>query len=152
MPHCPRGANLRWLASTAAVGLMKASCKSLVSDAGSGLPSHFSSSGFGSNKSSWLGPPSMNRKITFLAFGANIGALGASGFVSTVAPYPSLSSRFASAIVPIPPAQLRKKSRLVGFCETARDPYSLFPVDEFVQIEQNAADAGPVLLLMKISG
>ena len=71
---------------TAAVGLMKASCKSLVSDAGRGLPSHFSSSGFGSNKSSWLGPPSMNMKMTFLAFGANIGGLGASGFVSTVAP------------------------------------------------------------------
>ena len=55
-------------------------------DAGRGLPSHFSSSGFGSNKSSWLGPPSMNMKMTFLAFGANIGGLGASGFVSTVAP------------------------------------------------------------------
>ena len=34
---------------------------------GSGLPANCSSLGLGSNKSMWLGPPSMNRKMTRLA-------------------------------------------------------------------------------------
>ncbi len=34
---------------------------------GSGLPASWLSAGLGSNRSMWLGPPSMNRKITLLA-------------------------------------------------------------------------------------
>ena len=113
MPHWPCGRNSRWLASTAAVGLMNASCRFFVSDSGSGLPFHFCSSGLGSNRSSWLGPPSIKRNMTFFALGANCGSFGASGLAegSVLAPRPSRSSRLASAIVPMPPAQSRKKLR-----------------------------------------
>ena len=38
-------------------------------ESGIGLPASLSSAGFGSNKSMWLGPPSMNSQITDLAFG-----------------------------------------------------------------------------------
>ena len=72
-PALPELLELRGLASTAAVGLMNASFKSLVIAGGRGLPCHFFSAGFGSNRSIWLGPPSMKRKMTFLAFGAKCG-------------------------------------------------------------------------------
>src|ERR1700704_6481191 len=127
MPDLPWGVNLRGLARTAAVGLMKASWRSLVSDAGSGLPFHFSSSGLGSNRSSWLGPPSMNMKMTFFAFGANMGGFGARGLVSAVAPYPSPPNRFASAIVPTPPAQLRKNFRRDWILRYCSKSIELFP-------------------------
>ena len=38
-------------------------------DSGIGLPASLSSAGLGSNRSIWLGPPSMNSQITDLAFG-----------------------------------------------------------------------------------
>ena len=72
MPLWPCGVKTRGLASTAAFGLVKARRRSLVSSAGSGLPCHFWSSGLGSNRSSWLGPPSMNMKMTFLALGGEV--------------------------------------------------------------------------------
>jgi hypothetical protein len=34
---------------------------------GNGCPANSRSFGFGSNKSMWLGPPSMNKKMTLLA-------------------------------------------------------------------------------------
>src|SRR6202030_971960 len=80
-PHWPYGLNSRGLASTAAVGLMNASLSWLVIEGGSGWPCHFLSSGLGSKRSTWLGAPSMNMKITFWALGASGGALGASGSV-----------------------------------------------------------------------
>jgi hypothetical protein len=40
-----------------------------LNDFGSCCPAYFSSAGFGSNVSIWLGPPSMNRKMTLLARG-----------------------------------------------------------------------------------
>ena len=51
----------------------------LPNDAGSGWPASRSSSGLGSNRSTWLGPPSMNTQITDMALGAKWGAFGASG-------------------------------------------------------------------------
>ena len=53
-PYCRNG---RWLAHTFAVGLMKAKRSPFRIDSGSGSPFSFSSAGFGSNRSSWLGPP-----------------------------------------------------------------------------------------------
>jgi hypothetical protein len=47
---------------------------------GSGWPLYFSSAGFGSKVSMWLGPPTMNRKMTDFALGGMCGAFGASGF------------------------------------------------------------------------
>ena len=73
MPLWPYGWNVRGLASTAAFGLVNASRRSLVMDGGSGLPLHFCSSGLGSNRSIWLGPPSMNMKMTFFALGGKCG-------------------------------------------------------------------------------
>ena len=96
MPLWPYGLNSRGLASTAAVGLMNASLRSLVIDGGSGLPCHFCSSGLGSNRSIWLGPPSMNRKITFFALAGKCGFRGASGFG-------------ASRSSPQPPEQVRQR-------------------------------------------
>src|SRR5688500_10037904 len=37
---------------------------------GSGFPAYLRMAGLGSNRSMWLGPPSMNRKMTLLARGA----------------------------------------------------------------------------------
>ena len=72
MPLWPYGWKVRGLASTAAFGLVKASRRSLVISGGSGLPLHFCNAGLGSNRSSWLGPPSMNMKITFLALAGKV--------------------------------------------------------------------------------
>src|SRR5271154_3020937 len=108
MPHWPAGVNLRGLARTAAVGLMNARRRSLVIDGGSDWPEYFWSAGLGSNRSIWLGAPSMKRKMTFFAFGAKCGGLGARGS-AMVAARPSWDKRFARAIVSIPPAQERKK-------------------------------------------
>ena len=47
--------------------------------AGIGLPASLSSAGLGSYRSRWLGPPSMNRKMTRFAFGAKCEGRGASG-------------------------------------------------------------------------
>src|SRR5580658_3527935 len=81
MPLSPWRSNARGLAHTFAVGLINASFKSLVSDSGSGRPSHFFISGFGSNKSSWLGPPSIKSKIMFFALAGKLGGFGANGLV-----------------------------------------------------------------------
>ena len=104
MPLWPYFVNVRGLASTAAFGLVNASRRFFVMDSGKGLPLHFCNSGLGSNKSIWLGPPSMKRKMTFFAFGAKCGLFGASGLFSTTAPRPSRSINCASAMMPIPPA------------------------------------------------
>ncbi len=55
---------------------MKASLSWLVIDSGSGLPCHFSSSGLGSNRSSWLGAPSMKQEDHVLRFGREVRRLG----------------------------------------------------------------------------
>src|SRR5258708_7639577 len=110
-PHWPYGLNSRGLARTAAVGLMKASLSWLVIDGGSGLPCHFFNSGLGSNRSTWLGAPSMNMKMTFLALAGSGGALGASGSVRCDAALALPPSRSASAMAPRPPAQSRKNNR-----------------------------------------
>src|SRR5579864_4262847 len=89
---------------------MKARRRSLVMDGGRDWPEYFWSAGLGSKRSIWLGAPSMNRQITFLACGAKCGALGARG-LATLPAKPSRSRRLASASVSIPPAQLRKNDR-----------------------------------------
>src|SRR5437016_4046127 len=134
MPHWPDGRKTRGLPSTEAVGLMNASLRSLVSDGGSDLPFHFCKAGLGSNRSIWLGAPSMNRKMTFLALAGNCGARGSSG---SVAAWASVASRCASAILPMPMEVWRKKSRRV------LSAFMLLPHDKFIQIQQHAGHAGP---------
>ena len=48
-------------------------------DSGIGWPARRIKSGFGSNRSTWLGPPDMKRKMTLRARGAKCGGFGASG-------------------------------------------------------------------------
>ena len=67
MPLWPCRRNLNLLAMTLAEGLMNASFRSLVMDSGRAVPWCFSNSGFGSKSSYWLGPPSMNMKMTCFA-------------------------------------------------------------------------------------
>ena len=143
MPLWPYGWNVRGLASTAAFGLVKARRRSLVISGGSGLPCHFWSSGLGSKRSIWLGPPSMNMKMTFLALGAKCGFRGRQRV--------GIASGGAAFVV----QQLRQrdgadaagafaKEACAGseFCGTVRDP-CLIPCDEFVQVEQHAAQLHP---------
>ena len=66
------GWNAERLAMTLAVGLMKASFRSLVIDGGRDWPSYFSSAGLGSNSSYWLGPPSMNMIDDVLRLGSEV--------------------------------------------------------------------------------
>src|SRR5262245_35879783 len=82
-----------------------------------GLPWKRRSSGFGSKRSTWLGPPYMKRKITDLARGVKCGDRCASGFFAARADppcgaawsSPSRSSRSAAAR-PAKPAPARNRS------------------------------------------
>src|SRR6478752_1406141 len=49
--------------------------------AGSGFPAKRLSVGFGSNRSRWLGPPSIKHQITDFALASNWGGLASSGLV-----------------------------------------------------------------------
>src|SRR5687768_7374606 len=77
---------------------------------GSGWPAYLIRSGFGSNRSTWLGPPCMNSQITRLARGAKCGSAGARGFFAAALAF-SPESNEASASIPAPPPAVRKKSR-----------------------------------------
>src|SRR5258706_2483097 len=87
----------------------------LPNDAGIGLPASASSAGFGSNVSTWLGPPSMNSQMTDFAVGAKCGGLarkGSSVFPATaLCNSPSLSSIAPRARAPSPLPALNRKSR-----------------------------------------
>src|SRR5262245_43150145 len=55
-------------------------------DSGIGWPANRSNSGLGSNKSTWLGPPSMNNHMTDLAVAAKWGGLGGRVAVDEIVP------------------------------------------------------------------
>ena len=76
-PACPCCANLRDEPSSVP-GLRTLSSGSL-SSVGIGLPLCLVSSGLGSNVSTWLTPPYMNRTMHALALAGKCGVLGASG-------------------------------------------------------------------------
>src|SRR2546422_5568377 len=86
-------------------------------DSGIGWPASRIKSGFGSNKSTWLGPPDIKRKMTARACGVKCGVRGARGFgtvfsvMGLAANRPSRSNNDASASRPKPPPARRKKSR-----------------------------------------
>src|SRR2546430_9746017 len=57
-------------------------CRTMTSPAtlpSSGCPAYLASAGLGSNVSTWLTPPLMNREITAVASGLKCGAFGAYG-------------------------------------------------------------------------
>ena len=80
---------------------------------GSGLPFSARRRGFGSNVSTWLGPPLINKKMTRFARAGKWGAFGASGLdVACAACAPSAPSKPCSANAPKPAPALRSRSRL----------------------------------------
>src|SRR5260370_31055308 len=67
-----------WLVAKSVPGFRTLKSGSL-SRSGIGLPWCLANSGFGSQRSTWLGPPYMNRKMQDLAFAEKCGCLGAKG-------------------------------------------------------------------------
>src|SRR6266446_5755006 len=108
---------------------------------GSCCPSYFLSAGLGSKVSMWLGAPTMNRKITALAFAGKCCGLGASGF-SRVAAKPSRSSRYCRASAPNPCAARVSTSRRVmagRMCSMAVLRESSGNINELISIEERQA-------------
>ena len=144
MPLCPCGVKTRGLADHGGVGLGESQAQVLGEfGGGSGLPCHFWSPGLGSKRSIWLGPPSMNMKMTFLALGGKCGLRGASGFCSTRGGAP-----FAFQ-------HLRQRDRADSarafaeetcggseFYETVPGPW-LIPRNELVQVQEHTAQLHP---------
>src|SRR5713101_1359183 len=134
MPHWPCRENVHGEESRG-VSLAVNWLITLPKLSGSFWPSYFFRAGLGSNVSMWLGPPTMNRKITDLAFGAKFGGLAASGFtlIAALAGFPNsdgLLSSDPSAIAPKPcPARARMSRRV-----TAR-PICSGNVDKFIAIQ-----------------
>src|SRR6185437_15404549 len=122
-PHCPCLANFQGQPSTLALACAELSY--LISP-GKLLPSSLFSSGFGSSRSRWLGPPCMNSEIIARARGSNCGFLGSksnvcgsnSGRSGAASSLSSFNSQ-ASATEPMPSALVAKKWRRLGapLCE-----------------------------------
>src|SRR5258708_31499437 len=68
-PLSPCCTNFRFVPCSFASPLMNANRLLATNDGGMTCPSSSCSLGLGSNSSSWLGPPAMNRKMTLLAGG-----------------------------------------------------------------------------------
>ncbi len=82
---------------------------------GSGLPCHFARAGLGSNRSTGLGPPTMNMKMTDFARAAKCGFFATSGLTGSFsAARPSRARSQDSASAPQPPPAWRRKSRRPG--------------------------------------
>src|SRR5207247_475151 len=71
---------------------------------------------------------------------------------TTAAAQPPTCRRPSRAIAPIPPAQWRKKLRRVWILRNCGTSISLFSANEFVKVEQDAAESDPVLLLVEVGG
>src|SRR5262249_5882714 len=122
------------------------------------LPSFLSNSGFGSNRSTALGAPSMNSQITALALAGKCVGFGANGPVPSQPAGPARSCggaarrasrcrRSASATAPNPAPAFRSSSRRSydarSSALTVRSPS--IDVDELVQSEKYLAVVGQSL-------
>ena len=101
-------------------------------------------SGLGSNSSSWLGPPAMNRKMTLFAFGGKCGGFGRERVGASAA----RRRRPAPAATPGPSRRRRRRSRgrSAGgcWCRAGRSVViASLPRDELVQVQQHARHARP---------
>ena len=140
MPHWPCFVNLRGLARTAAVGLMKASFRSLVMDSGRDWPCHFWSAGLGIEQIHLAGRAFHEQEDDVLGFRRRSGGFfwaRADCASSRSATRPS-RSRVRESDRPI---RQRIRGRMCGvieFCEIARDSW-LFPCDELVEVQKHAA-------------
>src|SRR5438874_13657537 len=64
VPHWPCCLNLLFVVSSGVYAVLPIAVTGRLNDDGSGWPASFVNSGFGSNRSRWLGPPSRNSQIT----------------------------------------------------------------------------------------
>ena len=117
MPHCPCFLKTRLVPITVALSFCKnANFASPTIESGNGWPSYLFSSGFGSKRSIWDGPPSRKMKMQRSAFGAKCDIRVASGFAGMLASSASKPSCFnneAKASVPSPHELVARKSRRV---------------------------------------
>src|SRR5262245_40820122 len=79
MPDWPYCLNFRLLAMSGVPAVLPMAVSGRGKLAGSGWPASLLSVGLGSNRSRWLGPPSMKHQMTDLALAGNIGVFAASG-------------------------------------------------------------------------
>src|SRR5438034_8001659 len=112
MPERPCFLNLRVLARSGVSPLVNW-LTGLPKLSGSGWPWRFCNSGFGSNRSIGLGPPTINMKITALALAGKCAGLAARGLADVwlVAAWPSRASSHDNASAPKPPPAWKRKSR-----------------------------------------
>src|SRR5262249_27111463 len=99
-------------------------------ESGSGCPANSCSLGLGSNKSTWLGPPSMNSQMMDLAVGGWSGFFGLMGSpdVALAAIKPSSCSIWVSAIPASSLARVKKSRRLVPRRELQRWLFSFIRI------------------------
>src|SRR5262245_59026010 len=111
MPDLPCFLNVRELANSGVSPLVNwLTARPWLS--GRGLPCHFFSAGLGSKRSTGLGPPTMNMKMTRLAVGVWCGFFGARGSPLMVpAAAASRASSQDRARPPQPPPACQRKSR-----------------------------------------
>src|ERR1051325_10212150 len=96
MPHWPRLAKGR----QGGRSLFLATARRVLNvpkDSGIGWPARRTRSGLGSNRSTWLGPPDMKRKITLLALGWKWGCLGERALFDLVGASDSEARRFCES-------------------------------------------------------
>src|SRR5215471_17033106 len=129
MPACPYFLNVRLVPirrASAVTNWYLASPNSV----GRFWPSSLLRAGLGSNVSTWLGPPTMNRKITDFAFGAKCGVLAAKGLTRVFA-----ESSELSAIAPKPCAARERMSRRV-----TADRMCSGNIDKLIAIQQRQTE------------
>src|SRR5437867_1232085 len=110
---------------------------------GMGLPSYFSSIGFGSNVSTWDTPPFMKRKITRFAFGLKCSSLRTPPVPLGTASASEVLSMLDSATMPNPPPiRARAWRRVTGFGWLQAITFFSLLVDEqeLVRAEQRPAE------------
>src|SRR5450631_2300484 len=117
MPLSPYCFQVRLEAIKALSPVPREVCLGLPIESGTGWPLSLVNSGLGSNRSTWLGPPSMNSQITDFAVGGWCGFLSARGSgAEPVLAKPSSAIRFASAMPARPlPARVKNSRRLDTF-------------------------------------
>ncbi len=136
---------MRGLASTAAFGLVKASRRSFVISGGSGLPLHFCKAGFGVEEIELAGAAFHEHEDDVLGLGREVRLAGARAG-STVASAAARPSRFhqlrQGGDADAAGALLEEAAAGLNSAELFAVHVS-FPRDEFVQVEQHAAQLHP---------
>src|SRR5579872_4671831 len=137
IPHWPYFRNCQGEASSGVSPLVNW-LGTLPKLSGSCWPSYFLSDGLGSKVSTWLGAPTMNRKMTDLALPGKCCGLGASGLIR-ILPKASRSSRYCRASAPKPCAARVRTSRRVTAGRMCWDGSSGC-IDELVAIHKGKAE------------